>query len=157
VTGLLGVGITRRRTEGPAFGSRGEILRVKFRRTAAGGDGEIALQAPSGSFAPGGIIDLKTGAPVALETTPERFRVHGSAPNPFHNQTQIQYELPEARDVTVEVYDILGRQQETLVDDWQSAGVHAVVFNGGRLSTGMYFVRVTAGAESAVYPIQLIK
>ena len=65
-------------------------------------------------------------------------------PNPFNASTVIRYNLPSASDVTVDIYDILGRKVETLVQGEQPAGYHQVVWdakdkNGKTVSTGIYF------------------
>lgn len=65
-------------------------------------------------------------------------------PNPFNASTIIRYNLPSASDVTVDIYDLLGRKVETLVQEEQPAGYHQVVWDGKdkndkMVSTGIYF------------------
>ena len=93
--------------------------------------------------------DLDGTETIAGETTieigtPQRFRLHGSFPNPFRTQTTIRYELPEERRVTVAVYDALGRRVRTLVDEEQR-GRQEVTFEARELASGVYFVRLVAG------------
>ena len=76
----------------------------------------------------------------------EAYHLAQSYPNPFNPQAQIQYTLPVATHVTLEVFDLLGRTIETLVDGEQPAGTHAVVFDAQDLSNGTYVYRLTAGA-----------
>jgi len=64
-------------------------------------------------------------------------------PNPFNPSTRIQYYLPEGGRTRVEVFDILGRLVATLVDGTQAAGLHAVSFDGSRLSSGIYVYRLS--------------
>ena len=66
-------------------------------------------------------------------------------PNPFNASTIIQYNLPSALDVTIDIYDILGRRVETLVQEQQPAGYHQVVWNATGQSSGLYFYRIQAG------------
>jgi Secretion system C-terminal sorting domain len=62
-------------------------------------------------------------------------------PNPFNPSTTIKYELPKSSEVTLSVYDMLGRQVSMLVNDRRSAGVHEVKFDGSNLASGVYFYR----------------
>ncbi|MCL5020190.1 MAG: T9SS type A sorting domain-containing protein, partial [Bacteroidetes bacterium] len=65
-------------------------------------------------------------------------------PNPFNPTTKISYQMPRNGQVTLKVYDVLGRLVSTLVDGYQSAGVHTAQFNGDNLASGVYFYRLTA-------------
>jgi hypothetical protein len=73
---------------------------------------------------------------------PEKFVLHQNYPNPFNPSTQIRFELPEASNVRLAVYDILGRQVEVLVDDRLNAGVHTVHLDASNLSGGIYIYRL---------------
>ena len=66
-------------------------------------------------------------------------------PNPFNPSTTIKYELPRASQVTLTVYDVLGRQVSALVNERMDAGVHEVRFDGASLASGVYFYRLQAG------------
>jgi parallel beta-helix repeat protein len=66
-------------------------------------------------------------------------------PNPFNAQTSIRYMLPEPGNVKLTIYDLLGRQVETVLDEYRRAGVHTVTFDASRLSSGVYFCRLRAG------------
>ena len=66
-------------------------------------------------------------------------------PNPFNPTTVISYQLSEKSNVYLRVYDMLGREIKTLVDGVQQAGMHTITFDGSRLSSGVYFYRLTAG------------
>lgn len=66
-------------------------------------------------------------------------------PNPFRETTTISYEVPRPGDVTLEVFDLLGRKVATLVDGRVSAGSHRVTFEPGPLSGGVYLYRLKAG------------
>ncbi len=75
---------------------------------------------------------------------PIRFGLSQNYPNPFNASTIIQYSLSEASDVIIQIYDILGRKVETLVQEKQPAGYHQVVWDGKdkndrMVSTGIYF------------------
>jgi hypothetical protein len=66
-------------------------------------------------------------------------------PNPFNSSTTIGYGLPDVGRVRIDIFDLLGRKVETLVDDKQKAGRHRVVWDASRYSSGVYFYRIEAG------------
>ena len=80
------------------------------------------------------------------QTTPTTITVQNS-PNPFNPTTMISYQLPNDAKVTLKVFDILGKEVVTLVDGEVEAGNHMATFDGSRLSSGMYFVRLIAQAQ----------
>jgi hypothetical protein len=91
-------------------------------------------------------------------TAPETVSVEPPAPNPFREQTTVEYTLPESQDVTIAVYDLLGRRVHVLVDSRQSAGRHRVQWmgtssDGAPLSSGMYFVRMNLGDVQEVHKV----
>lgn len=65
-------------------------------------------------------------------------------PNPFNSSTTIEFDLPEAMYVRVDIFDILGRRVETPVDEWLKAGSYRVVWDASHYSSGMYFYRIEA-------------
>ncbi len=81
---------------------------------------------------------------------PNQISLSQNHPNPFNVSTTIRYDLPNQSDVTIEIYDILGRKVETIIDGWQPAGAHSVVWDAEDVSSGVYFYRIQAGeyAES---------
>ncbi|MEW5797910.1 MAG: T9SS type A sorting domain-containing protein [Bacteroidota bacterium] len=72
------------------------------------------------------------------------FTLEQNYPNPFNMSTVIRYTLSEDADVTIKVYDIVGKEIGTLVHSKQAAGVHSVGFGNNALSSGTYFYRLTA-------------
>jgi len=66
-------------------------------------------------------------------------------PNPFNPSTTIQYQLPEPGLVKLVVYDVLGREVATLVDEYKPAGSYSVKFDGSNLASGIYFFKFAAG------------
>ncbi len=81
----------------------------------------------------------------ADEDVPSELALHGIFPNPFHEETTIRYELPRPVHVVLRVYDVLGRQVGTLVNERQEPGRKDVRFSGGNLPAGLYFLRLQAG------------
>ena len=79
---------------------------------------------------------------VATETT--QFSIKQNYPNPFNPTTTINYALPGTGKVEIKVYDILGREVATLINEVQDAGNHNVQFNASTLASGIYFYRINA-------------
>ena len=78
-------------------------------------------------------------------------------PNPFNSSTSIGYDLPKASDITLAIFDILGRKVATLVDGHQSSGHHEVIWNAGAYSSGIYFARASGGNNSSVIKLIYLK
>ena len=66
-------------------------------------------------------------------------------PNPFNPSTAISYQLSAVSQTTLKVFNILGQEVATLVNEVQQAGVHTVNFNANNLSSGIYFYQLHAG------------
>jgi hypothetical protein len=81
----------------------------------------------------------------------------GNYPNPFNAATVIRYDLPSVSVVTVEIYDILGNQIETLIHGTQPAGIHQVSWDATGWSSGVYFCRVRAGEYRITETMLLLK
>jgi hypothetical protein len=75
---------------------------------------------------------------------PRTYQVHQNYPNPFNPSTQINFELPEPSQVSLFVYDVLGRKVAELVSRGYEAGYHSVTWNASNVSTGVYFARFIA-------------
>jgi hypothetical protein len=85
------------------------------------------------------------------------FLLFQNYPNPFNPSTIISYQLPMTSNVSLKVYDILGRELVTLVNQRQSAGVYQVDFNATRFASGVYFYRLTANENSEIRKMMLMK
>ncbi len=86
-----------------------------------------------------------------------RFGLAQNYPNPFNPSTVISYQLPLNSMVTLKVYDVLGREIKTIVNERQSVGSHNVTFNIGDLPTGVYLYRLQAGTYSETKKLLLLK
>ena len=91
-------------------------------------------------------------AKAVIQTLPTAFALADNFPNPFNPTTTIQYALPQAADVELTVYNVVGQPVRTLVAEHQSAGRYAVEWDatndsGHSLSSGLYFYRLQAGGE----------
>ncbi len=92
-------------------------------------------------------------APVVVE----KFELANNYPNPFNPSTKIQYSLPTNEFVSLRIYDIIGREVATLVNQQQSAGVYNVEFNASNLTSGVYFYKIEAGNFTSVKKMMLLK
>ncbi len=87
---------------------------------------------------------------------PEEVRLT-SYPNPAGRRATVEYALPEAREVTLQVYDVLGRRVATLEQGRKKAGRHTARLETGRLSSGVYFGRLEAGGETRTQKITVVR
>jgi hypothetical protein len=78
-------------------------------------------------------------------------------PNPFNPTTSMQYTISNRQFVTLKVYDLLGREIATLVNEEKPAGEYEVEFDGSNLTSGIYFYRLNAGEYSATKKMILLK
>jgi len=72
----------------------------------------------------------------------DQFALHQNYPNPFNPQTNISYSLPRAGNVTLKVFDILGREVMSIKNERESEGIHNVTFDATKLPSGVYFYRL---------------
>jgi hypothetical protein len=78
-------------------------------------------------------------------------------PNPFNPMTRIEYAIPKTSHVSLKVFDVLGREVATLVDEEQGAGFKSVEFRADQVASGVYFYKLTAGDFSATRRMIIIK
>ena len=88
---------------------------------------------------------------------PDRFSLSQNYPNPFNPNTIINYQLSMFNYVSLKVYDVLGKEVATLVNEKQSAGKYEVEFDGSNLTSGVYFYKLTAGEFTDTKRMILIK
>lgn len=96
-------------------------------------------------------VEQEEGAPV------EAFILFQNYPNPFNPSTSISFELPEAGDVSLVVYNNIGEQAAVLVDDYLNAGTYNHKFNAAGLPSGVYFYRLQAGNYVETKKMLLLK
>ena len=96
------------------------------------------------------------------DIAPSDYKLYQNYPNPFNPSTVISYQLPVISGVTIKVFDVLGNEIATLVDEYKPAGKYEVDFGihsgeGRNLSSGVYFYQLKAGEYTAVKKMLLIK
>lgn len=94
-----------------------------------------------------------SGAPL----TPGTFSLDQNYPNPFNPTTVIRFQTPRSSFVSLKVFDILGKEMISLVEEELAAGDHHVTFDGGSLASGVYFYKLTAGSFSATKRMLILR
>jgi len=85
------------------------------------------------------------------------FSLSQNYPNPFNPSTSISFEIPSKNFVSIKVFDIIGREVSTIVNEVKDAGRYSVNFDGSKLSSGVYFYRINSGLYSDVKRMVLVK
>jgi len=83
--------------------------------------------------------------PASSRELPKEFALHQNFPNPFNPSSTIRYDLPASVHVKLTIYNMLGQEVATLVDDIEDAGFKSVEWNASDVSSGVYFYRLLAG------------
>jgi hypothetical protein len=107
-------------------------------------------------------VSNSTGLPTSVEeennpTVVNNFELRQNFPNPFNPTTQIRFSLAEQSQVTLKVYNILGKEIATLVNDLKGAGTHEISFDGTGFSSGVYFYTLQTGKFTETRKMILMK
>ncbi len=94
---------------------------------------------------------------IVFDPLPSETKLYNNYPNPFNPTTTFRYDLAENAHVSLKVYDVLGEEVATLVDEEQEAGYKSVEFDAGRFSSGVYFYRFSAESYQIILKMILIK
>ncbi len=103
-----------------------------------------------GQFEYSKTVEVNLGAP-------KKFELSQNYPNPFNPTTTISYNIPEATNVKLTIFNILGQEIKTLVNEFNEAGVHTVNFNASELNSGLYIYKLQAGTFTQTRKMTLIK
>jgi hypothetical protein len=88
---------------------------------------------------------------------PIGFSLFQNYPNPFNSNTVIYFTLPEAGMVSLSVFDSLGREVATLLNEQRPAGIHKVYFDAGTLPSGVYFYKLKSSGKMAIRKMLLVR
>ncbi len=95
---------------------------------------------------------------IEFENLPNEFRLFQNYPNPFNPTTTFEFTIPEDGMVTLKIYDMLGQEIETLLNEELTSGqLHRVKFDGSRLPSGIYFYKLESKNHSAIKKFTLLK
>ena len=106
------------------------------------------------SLCEGGLIE---DSHRSLEQVPHSYVLDTNYPNPFHAATTIRFGLPSKTDVTLSIYDVLGRRLTPLIDQPLSGGYYSVTWDASDLPAGTYFYQLEAGGFVMTKPMILIR
>jgi len=104
----------------------------------------------NGDFEYSNIVEVSVNIPI-------KFEVAQNYPNPFNPVTNISFNLPEANNVTLYIFNAIGQQIKTINAGYKEAGKHTIEFDGSSLNSGVYFYKVEAGNNSMIRKMALIK
>lgn len=104
-----------------------------------------------------GDIPPIVGIQETTKNLPEKCELMQNYPNPFNPVTNIKYSIVKNSFVTLKVYDVLGKEITTLINEYRKAGTYEIRFDGSKLSSGLYFYRINSGDFSETKIMTLIK
>jgi len=101
-------------------------------------------------------------SPTKEATVPEKFSLEQNYPNPFNPETEIRFQLAEASQVVVRIYNTLGQRIRILTDREYRAGLHSIRWdgrdnNGNAISSGIYLYKLQAGSFSQIRKMTLLR
>ena len=108
----------------------------------------------------GNYLFYNTSDPVNLSdnvTSPDGFVLYQNYPNPFNPSTKIKYAIPQASNIVIKVFDILGNEIVTLVNEEKSTGEYEIEFDATGLTSGVYYYTLTAGDFRSTKKLVLLK
>lgn len=88
-----------------------------------------------------------TAVSISNSSSPDKFSLSQNYPNPFNSSTIISYSLPNTNSVTLKIFDIMGREIQTLVNESQNTGTYSVNFDASIFSSGTYFYKLKIGKD----------
>ena len=113
---------------------------------------------PSGSISyEGGSLLIPVSVEKSVEVIPQSFFVDQNYPNPFNPSTQIKFGLPAESFVTIKIYDIMGQEVATILQERLQAGIHNIQLSASNLCSGVYFYRIQTEYSFDTRSMVLIK
>jgi hypothetical protein len=109
------------------------------------------------AFSPDKSLVVRLATEVINNQVPVSYYVNQNFPNPFNPITKINYGVMKASNVKITVFDMLGREVHTIVNEYQAAGNYSALFDGSQYTSGVYFYKIEAGDFVAVKKMSLIK
>jgi hypothetical protein len=103
-----------------------------------------------GGYKYSSIVEVEMNMPI-------KYSLSQNYPNPFNPETTINYSIPKASDVKIVIYDVMGKEVTTLINENKNAGNHFVIFNASNLTSGVYFYKIETADYMDVKKMVLIK
>jgi len=111
----------------------------------------------SWNFASNKIINIVEPTDVNYESLMSSYKLSQNYPNPFNPSTVISWQLPVGSQQTLKIFDVLGNEVATLVNEWREAGNHSVNFDASGLASGIYYYKLTASGFSSTKKMILLR
>ena len=103
------------------------------------------------------LIDNTTSVSDPIKEVPTAFTLSQNYPNPFNPSTTIEYNLPEAADVQLEIFNSLGQRVDQLVNKRQDKGHYQMSWNANGHASGNYYYKIKAGSFQKTHRMTLVK
>ncbi|MFQ6609230.1 MAG: T9SS type A sorting domain-containing protein [Fidelibacterota bacterium] len=97
------------------------------------------------------------GTPIVFQGVPEQFSLAPAYPNPFNPTTTITFGLPHDSNVKIDIYDMLGRQVDQLMNKNMTAGSHKITWNAENMASGLYMIKMESGDFQKIQKVLLMK
>lgn len=163
--GKIGLGLTRKAGQ-PGVHGAGVVVKIKMRLSNSARPGDAIMftlqnavaNDPAGQTISAGVSSSQftVGGAVLQQNSslPETFALHPNTPNPFNPTTTLHYDLPESREVQIEILNVLGKRVRLLVSEFQAAGRYSARWdgrdeNGREVASGIFICQLRAGNSSA--------
>jgi hypothetical protein len=125
------------------------------------GSHDITFRVSDGTLSKDTTITVNVGTAVGVEIehskTPDTYGLDQNFPNPFNPSTTIRYQIPTSGFISLKIYNVLGKEVTTLVNESKPAGEYRIEFNANNLQSGLYLYQLKAGNYSEVRKMLLIK
>jgi uncharacterized repeat protein (TIGR02543 family) len=108
----------------------------------------------------GPVLTILTDTPTGIEKeemVPTHYALHQNYPNPFNPETSIGFDLPKEGWISLKVYDVLGKEVATLVEQQMQHGIHRVQWNASAIPSGVYVCQLKAGTFASTIKVLLMK
>jgi hypothetical protein len=108
----------------------------------------------------GPVLTILTDTPTGIEKeemVPTHYALHQNYPNPFNPETSIGFDLPTEGWISLKVYDVLGKEVATLVEQQMQHGIHRVQWNASAIPSGVYVCQLKAGTFASTIKVLLMK
>ncbi|MDI6804914.1 MAG: T9SS type A sorting domain-containing protein [Bacteroidota bacterium] len=119
-----------------------------------GTDNQGRLRLYADIFKASGLSDIKDDP---YTTIPQSVKLYQNYPNPFNPSTSIKYEISKRDLVTIVVYDILGREIKTLLNEIKNPGIYTINWNASNLSSGIYYYQLKTSSSTQTKKALLLK